>query len=79
MMVQIFTFLAARFSPKDLGSLSYFLGVEVHPHPQDLFLSQWRYIMDILARTRMLDAKPVTIPLATAPPLTFHSGTALSD
>lgn len=32
--------LANRFSPEDLGDLSYFLGVEVMPTPDGLFLSQ---------------------------------------
>ena len=33
------TTLAQRFSIKDLGNLSYFLGVEVLPYSADLFLS----------------------------------------
>lgn len=39
--------LAKRFSIKDLGSLPYFLGVEVIPIPNCLFLSQHRHIQDL--------------------------------
>lgn len=34
------TLLHNKFSLKDLGSLSYFLGIEVHLTPAGLFLSQ---------------------------------------
>ena len=61
--------LAHRFSVKDLGKLSYFLGVEVVPNQQGLLLSQRRYILDILTRTHMIDAKPVLTPIPTSPPL----------
>ncbi|BBH07832.1 transposable element gene [Prunus dulcis] len=70
--------LANRFSIKDLGQLSYFLGVEVVPNQQGILLSQRRYILDILARTHMTDAKPVLTPIPTSPPL-LKSGTALPD
>ncbi|KAI9192318.1 hypothetical protein LWI28_021132 [Acer negundo] len=36
--------LAQRFSLKDIGPLSYFLGVEVLPHKHGALLSQRRYI-----------------------------------
>ena len=71
--------LALRFSLKDLGSLSYFLGVEVVPHKSGILLSQRRYILDLLIRTKMSGAKPVHSPLPTSPPLSLHSGTLLSD
>lgn len=70
--------LSTRFSLKDLGDLSYFLGVEVVPHPDGLFLSQKKYIADILCKANMEDAKPVATPLATHPPLTL-TGKALQD
>lgn len=40
--------LASHFSVKDLGSLSHFLGVIVVPTTKGLFLSQEKYIRDIL-------------------------------
>ena len=55
--------LSTQFSLKDLGALSYFLGAEVIPHPQGLFLSQSKYIHDILHRAQMLNTKPVSTPL----------------
>ena len=76
---QFVTLLSQQFSLKDLGQLSYFLGVEVISHPHGLLLSQRRYILDLLARTNMMEAKPVLTPLPTSPPITLHTGSPLSD
>ncbi|KAJ9566804.1 hypothetical protein OSB04_002770 [Centaurea solstitialis] len=72
------TNLATRFSLKDLGALSYFLGVEVRPYSHGLFLTQQKYICDLLCRSKMDAAKRVATPLATHPPLTLAC-TALND
>ncbi|KAK9200192.1 hypothetical protein WN944_015388 [Citrus x changshan-huyou] len=72
--------LAQRFSLKDLGPLSYFLGVEVVPHRLGILLSQKRYIEDLLKRTNMDNAKPVLTPLPTSSAaISLTSGTPLSD
>ncbi|RVW92226.1 Retrovirus-related Pol polyprotein from transposon RE1 [Vitis vinifera] len=71
--------LSQRFSLKDLGPLTYFLGVEVTSHTNGLFLGQHKYIADLLNRTHMTEAKPAPTPLATSPILTLQSGTPLSD
>lgn len=71
--------LASRFSIKDPEDLHYFLGLEAHRTPQGLHLTQRRYILDLLTRCNMLDAKPVTTLMATSPKLSLNSGTPLSD
>ncbi|KAK0573321.1 hypothetical protein LWI29_006391 [Acer saccharum] len=71
--------LAQRFSLKDLGPLSYFLGVKVLLHKHGALLTQRRYIQDLLTRTNMANANPVQTPLPTSPPITLNSGTLLSD
>ena len=76
---QFITRLAQQFSLKDLGSLTYFLGIEVVPHSHGILLSQHRYIQDLLARTNMTGAKPVSTTLPTSPSISLHSGTTLSD
>jgi hypothetical protein len=43
--------------------LSYFLGVEAHYTANGLFLSQRKYISDLLHRLNMADAKAVSTPL----------------
>ena len=55
--------LANRFSIKDLGPLHHFLGIEVIPTTNGLFLSQHRYIQDLLTQFRMDGAKDVATPL----------------
>ena len=47
---QFITTLAHRFSLKDLGPLAYFLGVEAIHTSYDLFLSQYKYIRDLLEK-----------------------------
>ena len=71
--------LSSRFSLKDLGPLSFFLGVEVTPHPHGILLSQRRYINDLLVRTKMSNSKPVATPLAATTSLKLTSGDVLSN
>ncbi|GKB99661.1 retrovirus-related pol polyprotein from transposon TNT 1-94 [Tanacetum coccineum] len=48
---------------KDLGSLKYFLGVEV-AHAQDgILLCQRKYALDIISEVGLLGAKPTKIPI----------------
>ena len=55
--------LATEFDMKNLGGLKYFLGIEVARSSQGIFLSQRKYILDLLAETRMLDCKPADTPI----------------
>lgn len=71
--------LSKRFSLKDLGTLSYFLGIEIIPNDCGILLSQKRYILDLLARTNMLTAKPVSTPLPSNFIITKTAGTLLKD
>lgn len=75
----VLTSLADRFSIKDPVDLHYFLGIEVTRNSQGIHLSQRKYITDLLARTGMQHAKPVSTPLPTSPKLTLHAGTLLQD
>ncbi|BBH05042.1 HXXXD-type acyl-transferase family protein [Prunus dulcis] len=55
--------LASEFEMKDLGALKYFLGIEVARSEQGIFLSQRKYILDILTDTGMLASKPADTPM----------------
>lgn len=52
--------LNTTFSLKDLGSLHYFLGIEVVKTNKSLLLCQQKYIRDLLNRAKMEDAKPIS-------------------
>ena len=71
--------LAARFSLKDPKDLCYFLGIEATRTASGLHLMQRKYIVDLLVKTNMMDAKPVATPMAPNPKLTLFSGTPLDD
>ncbi|CAL2254340.1 unnamed protein product [Prunus armeniaca] len=55
--------LASEFEMKDLGALRYFLGIEVARSEQGIFLSQRKYILEILIVTGMLASKPADTPM----------------
>lgn len=76
---RVITRLANRFSIKDMGDLSYFLGIETKRTSQGMHLMQKKYITDLLAKANMLHAKPVATPLPTHPKLTLNSGQPLTD
>lgn len=57
--------LHQEFAIKDIGKLSYFLGLEVAYTDVDLYLSQTKYAHDILTRAGLLNSKLVATPLST--------------
>lgn len=71
--------LSNRFSLKDLGNLSYFLGMEATRTEKRLLLTQTKYITDLLHRTNMTNAKPVSTPMSATQVLTLTDGSPLTD
>lgn len=55
--------LAQAFEVKDLGHLRYFLGIEVARSSKGIFLSQRKYILDLLTETDMLGCRPIATPI----------------
>lgn len=59
--------LSTRFVMKDLGALSYFLGIEVVKHGKTLILSQNKYATDLLVKAGMSECKPSLSPSSSKP------------
>lgn len=55
--------LSVEFEVKDLGSLRYFLGMEVARTKNSMCISQRKYILDLLNDTGMLGCKPTVTPM----------------
>jgi hypothetical protein len=78
-VASIIDHLGQKFSIKDLGSLHFFLGVEVIPTTAGLFLTQHKYIRDLLAKTSVDGARDVTTPLSTYVSLQLDDGSFSVD
>ncbi|PKA57434.1 Retrovirus-related Pol polyprotein from transposon TNT 1-94 [Apostasia shenzhenica] len=57
------TKLAQEFEMKDLGELKYFLGIEVARSKHGIFLSQRKYVLDLLLDTGLLGCRPASSPI----------------
>ena len=57
--------LAAKFKMKDLGTMDYFLGMEVWKNADGIFLRQMKYVIEILQRFEMMGYKAMTKPMAS--------------
>ncbi|KAM1032895.1 hypothetical protein TB2_035958 [Malus domestica] len=55
--------LSAEFEMKNLGDLKYFLGVEVARLSRGIFLSQRKYVLDLLKETCIFGCEPVDTPI----------------
>ena len=64
---------------KDLGLLKYFLGVEVAKSRKDIFLSQRKYVLDLLTGTRKIGAKPSSTLMIPNSHLTKSDGEPFDD
>jgi hypothetical protein len=72
--------LHSEFSVKDLGTLHYFLGIEVSsPTFGSLLVRQRKYALELLARANMLKCTPVTTPMALSERLWSNDGDPLSS
>ncbi|XP_042939441.1 uncharacterized mitochondrial protein AtMg00810-like [Carya illinoinensis] len=68
----LITRLFKELAMKDLGSLHYFLSVEVQPNSHGLFLSQTKYALDLQQRADMVKAKPITTPFVVGQHLSIE-------
>lgn len=67
------------FDLKDLGSLNYFLGIQVANTSSGVVLYQHKYIMDLLAKVSMTNAKPIATSMVSYLLLSAHSGSLFED
>jgi len=75
----IMSLLAFEFAMKDLGPLSYFLGIAVSRHPDGIFLSQSTYASEIIECAGMASCKPSATPVDTKQKLSTSSSTSYED
>ena len=64
------SFLYGQFHTKDLRMLKYLLGIEVIRSNHGIFISQRKYVMDLLSETGKFGAKPCNSPMAQSLHLT---------
>ena len=69
------SFLHSQFHTKELGMLRYFLGIEVMRSKHGIFLSQRKYVLDLLSKIGKLGVKPCSYPMAPGVHLTRESKT----
>jgi len=73
------SYLSAQFHMKDLGYLSYFLGLEVNRTPEGIFLCQRKYTLDLLKETKINNCQSLKVPLTPNLKLYMDSGEPLED
>ncbi|KAK3040310.1 hypothetical protein RJ639_028225 [Escallonia herrerae] len=56
-------YLAKEFKIKDLGKLKYFLGIEVARSKEGIFVSQQKYVLDLLEETGKLGCRTSDTPI----------------
>ena len=72
-------FLSHQFEMKDLGHLSYFLGLEITHYTDGLYITQAKYVSDLLSRVGLTDSKTVDTPVELNAHLTPSGGKPLSN
>ncbi|KAI3681115.1 hypothetical protein L6452_35898 [Arctium lappa] len=54
-----------RFKMSSMGELTFFLGLQVKQKKYGIFISQSKYVQDILTKFRFSDSKPASTPMET--------------
>jgi len=74
----VISLLQSNFPIKNLGELSFFLSVEAIRSDEGLYLSQHRYILDLL-RSKMDKSRPSITPMSTSQILNKSDGALFHD
>ena len=73
------TSLQQTISLRDLGCISYFLGIQVHRQGSTLHMTQTKYIQDLLCCAHMEDSKPAATPGSFGRTLSQSDGSPLHN
>ena len=68
-----------EYEMTDLGLMRYFLGIQVQQSNGEIFISQEKYLEDLLKKFRMSNCKPVTTPLSLNEKLQLNDGSEKVD
>uniref|UniRef100_A0A803QJ64 Reverse transcriptase Ty1/copia-type domain-containing protein n=1 Tax=Cannabis sativa TaxID=3483 RepID=A0A803QJ64_CANSA len=79
LMSQLIADLNQLFSLKDLGEVHYFLGVEIFRNSIAMYLSQAKYITDLLVKLNMKGAKPCPNPSSSTTKLSLNEREPFED
>jgi len=61
-ILELKQFLSQHFEMKDLGNLSYFLGLEISSSSNGFYLTQTKYISDLLLQANLTECKIIDTP-----------------
>ena len=64
---------------KDLGEPKFFLGIEIICTKIGIWMLQWKYALDMLAKYGMSNCKPISVPLNQNVKLSAHDRKPLKD
>lgn len=71
--------LHTSFHMKDLGSVAYFLGFEIHKTIKGIFINQLKYLQDIITLEGLQDSIPVDTPMEVNVKFRQDDGDLLDD
>jgi hypothetical protein len=71
--------LQLEFAMKDLGQLTYFLGIEAIRNSSGLHLRQTRYIIELLDRVQLTGIRPYHAPCVSGSKLSKFDGESIPD
>ncbi|KAL5553080.1 hypothetical protein UlMin_040481 [Ulmus minor] len=76
---QFISKLNKSFALKDLGDLHYFLGIEVYRDETGIYLTQTKYIEDLLKKRNLEHLKHCPTPMAVGKPISKSDGEPMSN
>ncbi|XP_041007968.1 uncharacterized mitochondrial protein AtMg00810-like [Juglans microcarpa x Juglans regia] len=79
LLVQLKTHLSESFHMKDLGSLTNFLGLEVHRSPSGISFNQHKYASDLMSTAGLQEATFVDTPMELNVKLRREESDLLAD